>query len=1356
MPRQNFKPDTQRFFCKGLNLNGPVDALPDGYFPILKNVRSYQQGRIGPRPGTALVASSLPGDVVTGQTPVHSVRRLQGSSSTWTRVVGAGTHLAVGQLSFTDIDSGYSGDPLTLTPAVPQGSPFPWMYVADRLRMRKVSDDGTVRKVGLPPPTESPVVSLDVPNYDLWNNTESLTGWVPGGTAGSLFLVNYRVQQALTSILFDTGTTGWATIATVLWTNGIRVGCHIQLDPGGTNDETVIVEETHPPVATSTIAGIVYDSGTTGPCVIALTDPGDDYAVNCMVRIGSEFVRVTAVTPGPDGANSFRCSTVSNHVAGETVTGFGSIRAYCKKTHVDPAGAFSGETVRCNAIRSDITTGLGYVDLTQAVNLNRHPDDIIHVSIRCSDISKVTEGKILFDVDSSSNDFAHNYYFLAFHPSDLVPAVVGAKTMAEARTNAVTRFGDSKPLRDTQVVVSPVLQPGGRSGPVKVRGTLDPAVSGREPSQSSITIGRDFPADPRVVPGPPFDTARTVPDSGTGKPVAATTPKIAETSSAWSDFATSREVAPGSDQWLELRFTLRDLVRVGSDSGRSLADVAKVRIQVTVTANITLSFGSLWILRGPGPEVGDVGAPYVYRYRCRHRDTGVRSNFSPVSRGQVSPHRTPVLVTLPYVNDPDVSHLDVERFGGNLLGWRYVGSAENLAGGSVLHDTLDDTVITASASEGNTNYQLWPVIGAAVSGTCDVVGTVALDSAASFNTAWAQGTSIEISGKQYTIDRVVSTSRLELVETASTASAVSWAVPLPIVQGQPLPTFWGPLDGFYFAVGDPVNPGYLYCTNGQNPDSTQENHKIEVTPATEPLQNGCVYNGRGYVWSTERMFQILPDATGLPLLVREIPNGRGLYSRWAFAVGSSIWFLARDGIYETQGGAPVSLTDAALYGLFPHEGQPGQTINGYSPPEMPVRASIAAQALHRMCYYEDWLYFDYKATDTTRATLARQLDTGEWYWDSYTPEVVAHHGEEGQGVRSLLLCGADATTGRLYQSGGSTDNLVPISCQVRTPSRDQGMVRSVKVYGDFMVDAESAVSGVTLALTAAFDNHSRAPVSHVMAVGDRGQESFDLADPANGFEMPQARNISLDITFTPESGYPLLYMWEPRFVVYPESAGLRATDWDDAGYSGVKWVQGIVIEADTKAGFDRGNAWLDTPRTIQVQGDGGVAMAVIVVDHPGRIEKAYSWPGFFSHQMRLVPLDAGLWREFTLRWVWQPAPETATVWETPDQTGGGQGFQHMRDGWVAHISTSDITWRVTCDNVAYSYTIPSSGGRYVKTYVPLRAIKHKARRHKLSSDCPFRLYAEDSEVRVKDWGSPGPYRVERPFGGRSVNDGAPI
>src|SRR5690348_154610 len=110
MPEVKFDRDYSKLDCLGLDLNRPVDSVKPGKFPYMKNCRSFQAGRIEPRDGLTKIAQ-----VVAGQSPVHSIRRLNDPlNNTYTRVIGAGTHLAYGQSTFTDLDSGYSGDPLAL------------------------------------------------------------------------------------------------------------------------------------------------------------------------------------------------------------------------------------------------------------------------------------------------------------------------------------------------------------------------------------------------------------------------------------------------------------------------------------------------------------------------------------------------------------------------------------------------------------------------------------------------------------------------------------------------------------------------------------------------------------------------------------------------------------------------------------------------------------------------------------------------------------------------------------------------------------------------------------------------------------------------------------------------------------------------------------------------------------------------------------------------------------------------------------------------------------------------------------------------------------------------------------------
>jgi hypothetical protein len=110
----------------------------------------------------------------------------------------------------------------------------------------------------------------------------------------------------------------------------------------------------------------------------------------------------------------------------------------------------------------------------------------------------------------------------------------------------------------------------------------------------------------------------------------------------------------------------------------------------------------------------------------------------------------------------------------------------------------------------------------------------------------------------------------------------------------------------YFACGDPVNPGYLYWTNENDPNSTTDANYIEVTPPNEPLINGCVYDGRVFVFSSERMWQVTAsrDLTGaLTYVPQEIANSRGLVAPWALCVDKLIYFVSKDGIYYLEGGS---------------------------------------------------------------------------------------------------------------------------------------------------------------------------------------------------------------------------------------------------------------------------------------------------------------------------------------------------------------------------------------------------------------------------------------------------------------------
>ena len=181
-----------------------------------------------------------------------------------------------------------------------------------------------------------------------------------------------------------------------------------------------------------------------------------------------------------------------------------------------------------------------------------------------------------------------------------------------------------------------------------------------------------------------------------------------------------------------------------------------------------------------------------------------------------------------------------------------------------------------------------------------------------------------------------------------------------------------------------------------------------------------------------------------------------------------------------------------------------------------------------------------------------------------------------------------------------------------------------------------------------------------------------------------------------------------------------------------------------------------------IQGD-QLDVETLTINHNGQLEKPYSLnQPVLKHLLRLLPMDLSAhWRLFNVRWVYEPAPEFAKEWKTQGTDHDIPGFQFLKDGYIAHASTTDITFNVTVDDVTFTYIIPHSSGQYVKTYLIFgikptgQTTKGTLFTYELTSSEPFQLYQKDCEVRVHDWKG-GEYVVKQPFGDISRVYGARI
>src|SRR5258708_39739369 len=95
----------------------------------------------------------------------------------------------------------------------------------------------------------------------------------------------------------------------------------------------------------------------------------------------------------------------------------------------------------------------------------------------------------------------------------------------------------------------------------------------------------------------------------------------------------------------------------------------------TASNTVFVSIDSIYVTGGFQPDVGDIGAPYLYRVRPRSSLTGVKGNPSPATRYGVNPRRWEIIVDLPSASyDSQIDTWDVFRYGGSVTSWRFVGS----------------------------------------------------------------------------------------------------------------------------------------------------------------------------------------------------------------------------------------------------------------------------------------------------------------------------------------------------------------------------------------------------------------------------------------------------------------------------------------------------------------------------------------------------------------------------------------------------------------------------------------------------------------------------------------------------------
>jgi hypothetical protein len=373
------------------------------------------------------------------------------------------------------------------------------------------------------------------------------------------------------------------------------------------------------------------------------------------------------------------------------------------------------------------------------------------------------------------------------------------------------------------------------------------------------------------------------------------------------------------------------------------------------------------------------------------------------------------------------------------------------------------------------------------------------------------------------------------------------------VYEQPLKRIWGPyLGSVIFGCGDPNRPGYLYWLNAGNPDGASSINNVETTQPSDPLQNGFFWGGFTWVFSKENLFTIYPAQLGIPNQYQPLPSAcaRGLsWSDLCFAAGPdtpAIWFLSKDGIYETMGGPAVPITEDDLWPIF----------HGLaSGPYVPI--DFTQTEMLRMAYRDNELFFQYQDINQGIQVLVWNRLKRRWRHATYPWGPLCLYAQPEVG--NILLLGGN--NGLCYQEDPSVggDDSQPIACQVRSGSYDQGLALRAKEYVHFILDADPQGASISASLL-----YNDQTVSAGLQCGPFVSSGSGRQPLPFGLNDYYALNAMVDVSFTTVA-VPVLYGFELDYRIDRLAMVHIETPEDSLGIDGWKHVYDGYITVRSNA-----------------------------------------------------------------------------------------------------------------------------------------------------------------------------------------------
>ena len=292
---------------------------------------------------------------------------------------------------------------------------------------------------------------------------------------------------------------------------------------------------------------------------------------------------------------------------------------------------------------------------------------------------------------------------------------------------------------------------------------------------------------------------------------------------------------------------------------------------------------------------------------------------------------------------------------------------------------------------------------------------------------------------------------------------------------------------------------------------------------------------------------------------------------------------------------------------------------------------------------------------------------------------------------------------------------------------------------DLFCDTEGQAKTVVVTVDGAVVNDPATGLGF-FTVTATGKQVVHLTFPT----IPPLRGHVLHLVAT-DGNVGILYDLRWQTVAEPS----EQTNWNQPftimGTQADKYVKAVIFEVDT----------FNQAKSVQIEAD-GVVVDTVSVTANGRKVVQIAIPQQLGRVWRFLPSDANPSRLYSLRLVFDEEPFALTRWET-------QEIDHEQDGFYSLIalkitlkSSADVTLTITTyinqlgGTVVDTYTLPSTGGLKQKQNVEPYARKGVLTKYLFTCDQSFWLYQEESQITIQPWEG-GAAPIKQPFGNSDVD-----